>query len=192
MVTPKRKSLLQKKLQSKNTSMIDKIFDGKENDKQEGRMASMSFGGHSASSSSVINGEEAELFSGPVRSSSGCPVNHSKSSSDTQSEIIHENKVPHDAVSDIRDEHDSRKSSQPFREEAQDDLPEIQVSAFIDLLDRLRFISCQCYTSKVALHFSYYFSVDVTGNMSYFPLHLIVKLLADLLNVIQEKSAVRT
>ena len=123
--------------------MIDKILNNKENDKQEGGMASMSFGGHSASSSSVINSEEAKLISGPVRSSSGCPVNHSKSSSDTQSEIIHENEVPHDAVSDVRDEHDFRKSSQPFREEAQDDLPEIQVSTFIDEMDRLRFICCQ-------------------------------------------------
>ena len=130
--------MLQKKLQAKNNSMIDKILE--DNDKKEVSMASMSFGGRSTLSNSGISSVQVESSSGPTRSSSGCPVNHSKSSTDTQPELVQENQISHDVVINMSVEQESRKSSQPFRENVQDDLPEIQVSAFEDRIDHMNFL----------------------------------------------------
>ena len=159
VVAPKRKSLLQKKLDAKNSAMIKEILDeninnknsfnaNKVTSKQEGGMGSMSFGGHSTSTStstssrSVDTTENVDVTSIPVRPVSGCPINHSVAAVSTA--VNQEIEKSKDTIMHLSDESEFRESSQPFREKKQDDLPEIQVSMDNVTMECAIFTVCFC------------------------------------------------
>jgi hypothetical protein len=130
-LAPKRKSLLQKKMAVKNASMVKEIM-GEERTSMGG-MGAMSFGGQGGqkdSGSRAGAGAGAAVGAGPVRAQGGCPVAHTATSTTATDShaATHQSTSTRDpdslpsapAPSDMQ-------SSQPFREEVPDALPEIQV-----------------------------------------------------------------
>jgi Fe-S-cluster containining protein len=130
VIVPKRKSLLQKKLAAKNSKMIDDIMDGGVDDKyrasgDSGDMGSVSFGG-----SGTLAGGKG--MGGNVRTT-GCPVVHTSNSESSSDDSINysSNSISNNSDNDSENSNgadiNTISSSQPFREEDQDSLPEIQV-----------------------------------------------------------------